>query len=507
MAIGRKEKRMDRFWVVLTPTRENKAGKRRTTSSCSGWFAGILSGLLLLLLLAGLAGIPTPAVAQGGVQATPTPAGDGTPLEAPERVEIRPTARDEEIRGRLQSILVATGWFTNPDVQVRDGVVFLEGQTRTEEYKRWAGDLARNTQDVAAVVNQIELITPSIWDFQPALTGLREMWLSFVRSIPLVGFSLLILLVAGAVARLSFWAARVSLSRRFSTPLLRNVAATTIGVVVFLAGLYVVFQVAGLTSVALTVMGGTGLIGLILGIAFRDITENFLASIFLSLQRPFHTGDQVEIAGILGFVQSLTTRVTVLMTPDGNHVQIPNSTVYKSNIYNYTSNPNRRIDFGIGIGFEDSITDAQEVALKVLAEHPAVLKDPEPWVLVDNLGSATVNLRIYFWVDGTQHSWLKVKSSVIRLVKRAYQAADISMPDDAREMFFPKGVSVRLMEPDGEKQPGSARAEPARAPAAHEPASVSTDAEAGLSSEARKIQEQAHQSRKPEEGENLLEET
>jgi small conductance mechanosensitive channel len=505
MAIGRKEKRMDRFWVVPTPTRENKAGKRRSTSSCSGWFAGLISGLVLLLLLAGQAGIPTPAVAQGGAQATPTPAGDGTPLEAPERVEIRPTARDEEIRGRLQSILVATGWFTNPEVQVRDGVVFLEGQTRTEEYKRWAGDLARNTQDVAAVVNQIELITPSVWDFQPALTGLREIWFSLVRSIPLVGFSLLILLVAGAVARLSFWAARVSLSRRFSTPLLRNVVATTIGVFVFLAGLYVVFQVAGLTSVALTVMGGTGLIGLILGIAFRDITENFLASIFLSIQRPFHTGDQVEIAGILGFVQSLTTRVTVLMTPDGNHVQIPNSTVYKSNIYNYTSNPNRRIDFGIGIGFEDSITDSQKVALKVLAEHPAVLKDPEPWVLVDNLGSATVNLRIYFWVDGTQHSWVKVKSSVIRLVKRAYQAADISMPDDAREMFFPKGVSVRLMEPDGEKQPGSARAEPAQA--AHEPASVSTDAEAGLSSEARKIQEQAHQSRKPEEGENLLEET
>jgi small conductance mechanosensitive channel len=188
-----------------------------------------------------------------------------------------------------------------------------------------------------------------------------------------------------------------------------------------------------------------------------------------------------------------------LMTPDGNHVQIPNATVYKSNIYNYTSNPNRRIDFGIGIGYEDSITASQKVAMRVLAEHPAVLKDPEPWVLVDNLGSATVNLRIYFWIDGTQHSWLKVKSSVIRLVKRAYQAADISMPDDAREMFFPKGVSVRLIEP------GSATAEPARA--AHDPASVSTDAEAGLSSEARKIQEQASQSRKPEEGENLLEET
>jgi small conductance mechanosensitive channel len=58
---------------------------------------------------------------------------------------------------------------------------------------------------------------------------------------------------------------------------------------VFLLGLYIVFQIAGLTRIALTVIGGTGLLGLILGIAFRDITENFLSSIFLSMQNPFHT--------------------------------------------------------------------------------------------------------------------------------------------------------------------------------------------------------------------------
>jgi len=256
--------------------------------------------------------------------------------------------------------------------------------------------------------------------------------------------------------------------------------------------------------VALTVLGGTGLIGLVLGIAFRDITENFLASIFLSVQNPFESGDLVEIAGILGFVQALTTRATLLMTLDGNHVQIPNATVYKSNIRNYTSNPNRRVDFSIGIGYDDSITAAQEVAMKVLEEHPAVLKDPEPWVLVESLGSATVNLRIYFWLDGGQHSWLKVKSSVIRLVKRAFQSEAISMPDEAREMIFPQGVSVRLLEPDGGEKPGAVVSELALPHQAEESGSVSTEAEAGLRSEAEEIQEQARQSRKPEEGENLL---
>ena len=489
---------MDRIRVFHASRGEPKSLKAQISTR----LACIFGGLIFLILLISSAVFTTPALAQPGPLPTPPPA--EPTLEAPNKINVQPTARDEEIRQRLQSILDATDWFTNPRVQVREGVVFLNGQTAAEEYKKWAGDLARNTQDVAAVVNQIQLAEPDPWNFQPALAGLQELRLGLIQSLPLVLFSLLVLIVTYLITRFSIRMTRPALSQRLDSPLLGNVAAYTIGVIIFLIGLYVVFHVAGLTSIALTVLGGTGLIGLVLGIAFRDITENFLASIFLSVQNPFESGDLVEIAGVMGFVQALTTRATLLMTLDGNHVQIPNATVYKSHIENFTSNPNRRIDFTVGIGYEDSITAAQEVALKVLEEHPAVLKDPEPWVLVESLGSATVNLRIYFWIDGRQHSWLKVKSSVIRLVKRAFQAEAISMPDEAREMIFPQGVSVRMLEPDGGEVAGPAVSEPVLPRPVEESASVSTQAEAGLRSEAEEIQEQAAKSRQPEEGENLL---
>lgn len=481
---------------MTIPHSDQKPGSRR--GIYRGWLM-IFAGLAMILFYT-----TAPVLAQIGPGATPTPSGDREPSEAPDRVEIEPTARDEEIRDRLTSILQATGWFENPSVEVREGVVFLTGQAQTNDYKDWAGNLARNTQDVVAVVNQMELTETSIWDFQPALNELRSLWVNLVRSTPLIGFSLLVLLVTWLMTRLAVRAARASFRRRLSNPLLSNVAGYAIGVVTFLIGLYVVLQVAGLTNVAMTVVGGTGLLGLVLGIAFRDITENFLASIFLSFQNPFRTGDLIEVTGIQGFVQALTTRATILMTLDGNHVQIPNAAVYKSNILNFTSNPKRRADFIIGIGYEDSITEAQDVALKVLEEHPAVLKEPEPLVLVENLGSATVNLRIYFWIDGSEHSWIKVKSSMIRLTKRAFQSAGISMPDEAREMIFPQGVPVRLLQDqDGGKdqeQPGR----PETAAPVPESSSISTTAEAGLSSEAKTIQEQARDAWKPEEGENLL---
>jgi small conductance mechanosensitive channel len=453
-----------------------------------------------LLTFLWLALFAVPAHAQDRPQATPTAVPGEEPIEAPERVDVQPTARDEEIRDRLQSILESTGWFISPNVTVQNGVVFLTGQTESEEYKNWAGDLARNTQDVAAVVNQITLTEPSIWDFEPALAGLRDQGRSIVRILPLMLFSLFVLLIAALFAKLAISLSRRLLHRRLPSKLLINVIARSVGLGVFLLGLYIVFQIAGLTRIALTVIGGTGLLGLILGIAFRDITENFLSSIFLSTQTPFHTGDLVDIDGTMGFVQLLTTRATVMMTLDGNHAQIPNATVYKSKIINYTSNPNRRVGFIVGIGYEDKITAAQDLVMQVLAEHPAVLKDPEPLVLVENLGSATVNLQIYFWLDGNQHSWPKVRSSVIRLVKRAFQDAHISMPDESRELLFPNGITVRMIEAGN----GNVTAE---GKAQQEPESFSTEAEGGLRSEAGEIERQARHSRTPEEGENLLDAT
>lgn len=454
----------------------------------------------VILVIICLVSIPTVTFAQ---EATSTPNIDDAQNEIPDRVDVQPVAQDEDIEARLENILTATDWFVSPQVRVDDGVVFLTGQAQTDEFKEWAGNLARNTQDVVAVVNQLGVIEPPLLDVNPLLTGLREQGRTFIRLIPLFGFSLLILLVSWLVARRVSRTSRHYLQNREVNVLLRNVASRIVGVLVFLIGLYLVLQVAGLTNIALTVLGGTGLLGIILGIAFQDITENFLASIFLSVQNPFSIGDLVEINEVLGYVQRMTTRTTILMTLAGNHVQIPNATVYKSIIHNYTSNPNLRIDFTVGIGYDDSITLAQETIRRMLEEHPAVLSEPEQLVLVDSLGSATVNLQIYFWIDGTKHSWMKVKSSVIRLAKRAIEDAGISMPDEAREMIFPKGVPVRMIQSEQEALDIS----PSQLPPKNRPAeldTVSTNAEGDLSSEAQEIETQARHSRPLESEENLL---
>jgi small-conductance mechanosensitive channel len=443
----------------------------------------------------------TPVAAQQlyGSEDKPVPAkAPGGHSEPPGIVEVQPVAKDDEIRQRIADILEATDWFSEPMVTVQEGIVFLSGMTENDESRQWAGDLAKNTEGVVAVVNRIEVAPTTVWDFDPTLQVLNEIARGFVRLLPLIVVAVVVIATSWIFARLTVYGLRRRLLGRSLSRLLREVIARAGGMLVMLAGLYLVLRIAGLTQLALTVVGGTGLIGLVLGIAFRDITENFLASLFLSLHQPFREGDLVEVANVTGYVQRLTSRATVLMTLDGNQVQVPNSSVFKGTIRNFTSNPNRRDDFIVGIGYDDSIPFAQEVALKVLAEHPAVLKEPEPLVLVDNLGPSTVNLRVYFWLDGGRHSWLKVKSSVIRLVKRAFQDSGISLPDEAREVTFPNGVPVRMVEDEGAPK----AAKPSVAKPAAQPETVATQAEAGLQSESEEIKGQARRSWSP--GENLL---
>ncbi len=422
---------------------------------------------------------------------------DHPPTPTPEKVSVEKVSSDRAISKRLTGILDSTGWFDAVQIDVKEGVVFLDGKTDSQERRTWAGTLAGKTEDVVAVVNRINLIERSPWDLSPAGNELKRLWKLCVQKLPAIAMGLFILIFAVLLAKLVSHGARKFLGRRMK-PLLRDVAARALSIPVLILGVYLVLQVFGLTRLAMTVLGGTGMIGLVAGIAFRDILENFLASILISMRNPFMIGDLVEVSGHTGIVQRVTTRGTVLMDMDGNHVQVPNATIYKSTIRNFTANPNRRESFAVGIGYENQISAAQELALEILNDHPAVLKSPDILVLVDSLGAATVNLKLYFWYDGAKYNGLKVRSSLIRLVKRAYMAAGISMPDEAREVLFPDGVPVKSIE----DHPQVKKVE--SGPIVTSPENLKSQAEGGLASVDEQIREQGRKARVPEEGAGLL---
>lgn len=442
------------------------------------------------------------AHSQQPVEPAPTEA-----VPPPKRaVPVNPASNDAEIAKRLIGILQSTAWFERPQVSVSQGVAFLDGRTRNQEHRSWAGALAENTQDVVAVVNRIEVATDVESTLERATNELTDIYLQAVRSWPVVLVVALILLATWAIAKATMALIRRYLVYRVTSPLLRSILARALTIPIYVLGIYFVLQIAGLTRLALTILGGTGILGIIVGFAFRDIAENFLASVLLSSRNPFRSGDLIEIAGHTGIVQNLNTRSTVLLTLDGNHIQIPNATVYKSTITNFSSNPTRRATFVVGIGYDSSAAEAQALMLKVLREHPAVRSAPEPLVLLEELGAATLNLRASYWFDSAIHAPNRINSALLRQTKNALVSGGISLPDPAREVVFPNGVPVTVLQeaPQGpDSNQGKAASPFETTEHRSDNAGPATSAEGNLSSDVDAVTEHSTGA-VPEARENLL---
>jgi small conductance mechanosensitive channel len=482
------------------PRGGTRSSRQRLPGMANLWRSGRPSLKLLFALLAAL-GVALPLTAQ---EAAPpaAPVQRAEPPEGPKQpVTIIPAASDAQIAARLQSIMQATGWFRQTLVSVRDGVVFIDAKTERAEHRRWAGSLAENTQGTVAVVNRIEIVSDVGSTFDRAAAELADLYRRALRAWPVVLLGTVIVLITGLIAKLVAVLARWFFASRVPSPLLLTVIARTISIPILLLGVYFMLQVAGLTRLALTVLGGTGIIGIILGFAFRDIAENFLASLLLSIRNPFRYGDLIEVGGHTGIVRNLNTRSTVLLSLDGSHVQIPNATVYKSTIRNFSSTPNRRAEFMVGIGYDSSIARAQAIITEVLGQHPAVLPSPEPLVLVDQLDAATVNLKVSYWFESATYSPAKINSALLRLSKNALIRAGIELPDSAREVVFPKGISMTLLEPSNRPSEPAIRTSADSAAGANEVSDV-TSGEGDLSNESVKVREQA--GNVPEARENLL---
>lgn len=342
---------------------------------------------------------------------------------------------------------------------------------------------------------------------QVLLTELENYYALFIAQLPQIGMGILLFAI--------FYALSGPLSRMLIKPLkyahtsqlISVVIRRLISLVIVLFGIYLFLRMAGLSAFAVAILSGTGVAGLIIGFAFKDIAENFMSSLLLSIQKPFKLSDVIEVDGHLGVVKQVTARATTLIDFDGNHIQIPNATVYKNTIRNFTANPNSRGSFIIGIGYDADVNEAQSIAAKLLGEMDAVLDDPEPQVLVDELASSTLNLKVYFWTNTHKYSLLKVSSLAMKKIVNAFTLAGISMPDDAREVIFPDGLPLIQGGTDDAYIAGIAGERPVPKNTQKQNTQASDTQgmdEEDLESDDNDIRKQAQISREPEQGQNIL---
>ena len=375
-------------------------------------------------------------------EATAEETGELEAIPEASEVSVPAKAEDQEIRDRLNAIFQSIDDLKAVQVKVHHGVVTLGGPVPNIASKDEALALAKKTEGAIYVRDRMEQEVEVQKRLKPALERGRELLRTFIRKLPLILIALAVVVLFWLLAR--FLGSRQGIYQRLG---LNDLSANLLSRVVRLGltalGIFIALEILDATAIATGILGVAGVAGVALGFAFRNIVENYLAGILLSLRNPFATNDLVEIGEHLGKVVRLTSRDTVLMTLDGNHLRIPNSVIITSALTNYTRNPLRRFDFGVGVSTDLDLADVRALGLRILSGIESVLTDPAPMATIDALGDSTVNMRFYGWVDQERHDFSKTQSEAIRLLKEAFDDADIEMPEPIYRVHLHQADAVK----------------------------------------------------------------
>lgn len=169
-----------------------------------------------------------------------------------------------------------------------------------------------------------------------------------------------------------------------------------------------------------------GAAGLAVGLALSGTLQNFAGGVMILLFKPYKVGDVIEAQGYIGSVKEIQIFVTILTTPDNKTVLIPNGPLATGSMINFSTQPQRRVDWTFGIAYGDDIDKAYEAINKLIAADEKILKDPAPFVALSGLADSSVNIVVRCWVNAPDY-W-DVYFRMNEQVYRTFGDAGLSIP-------------------------------------------------------------------------------
>lgn len=211
-----------------------------------------------------------------------------------------------------------------------------------------------------------------------------------------------------------------------------------IAAVIKIFTLILFLDLIGFQDITSKILAGAGILTFVIGFAFKDIGENFLAGILLAFKSPFKEDDLIETENLIGYVKELRIRETIIKTTDGKDVFIPNSQIVKSPLINYTIDGFLRNEFIIGIDYSSDLPKAIELIIETVSKTEGVLLgEKKPTVVIDEFAT-TINLKVFFWLDTFKSSsksyHLGIRTLVMKKVLSVLVENKISLPSTIVEI-------------------------------------------------------------------------
>ena len=273
------------------------------------------------------------------------------------------------------------------------------------------------------------------------LSTVGDIWRSFLGHVPLILGAVAVLLVTWALAKavdvsgtrvLGRWKRRESLKE-----LIQRLIYMLIWVLGLLLAAIVLFP--GLTPSR--ALGGLGLVSIAVGLAFKDIFENFFAGILILWRFPFERGDFIECEGLVGRVERVLVRMSYIRKTTGELVVVPNSFLFKHPVTVLTSLPTRRVTVMLGIAYGEDLAAAAAVVERAVAGCSTLTEGRPVQIFAQAYGDSGVDLEVTWWTGPTPLEVRASRHEVVVAVKAALDGAGIEIPFPYRTLVFKDGAS------------------------------------------------------------------
>lgn len=378
-----------------------------------------------------------------------------------ETVAVDDVVDDSAIRDRLTKIYDAAanaGWLDETKVILNSGIVTLQGQADTNDHRQWAENVARKTEDVVAVINEISI--SSEVDFESTkdvvANSLDSLWTDFLKRSPLLLAALLLLVATSFLAKAIGWAIHRLLDKRGMRTSLKDLIYQLTSIAIWIVGLLIATVVAfpGMTpSKALTVLG---LGSVAIGFAFKDIFENFFAGILILWRYPFDRGDFITCSDLTGEVREIIIRNTLIRKLDGELAVVPNATLFKNNVDVLTSQPQRRVRIICGVAYGEHVDQSREVIRDAVQSCDSVQGKRTVEVFAQEFASSSVNFEVAWWTGSKPIDIRRSRDEVVAAIKRDLDGAGIEIPFPYRTLTFKQPSDAAAIEREAPPIPQAA---------------------------------------------------
>lgn len=235
--------------------------------------------------------------------------------------------------------------------------------------------------------------------YEKVVESFQDFWASIITKVPDFILSLLVLAVFVIAGNLLYRIFRAKMQMRWKDSIIASFLGEFVKWTFYLIGFAFAMFNLGWGGAASSLLAGAGVTAIIIGFAFKDIAENFLAGILLTLSRPFIIGDIIEVSGIKGPAVHLDLRSTRIRTNDGRDIFIPNAMVIKNIFTNYTRDGFIRLDFLVSFNKNDDIEKGRELIIAHLKNQPDIIQEPAPNVELQTIHENMISAKVMFWTN------------------------------------------------------------------------------------------------------------